>query len=93
MEFTPEQIYAIDIAQRVSAALSFVGVFFIIGTFAFSHEYRKPANRIIFHAAWGNLMSSITSTMATAAPARGDNSALCQCQAVFMQWQVIFFAL
>lgn len=88
MALSPGQLNAIDVVERIAAALSLVGTLFIIGTFLFSHEYRKPANRLIFHAAWGNIMSCVTCTIAMSGPHQGEDSALCQAQGFFMQWSV-----
>jgi hypothetical protein len=88
MAISSEQLNAIEIVKRVSSAFSLIGTLFIIITFLVSHEYRKPPNRLIFYAAWGNIMSCVTCTIALAGPRKGEDSDLCQAQAFFMQWLV-----
>jgi|ERR1700722_1388453 hypothetical protein len=89
MSFTDHQIRAIEIAERVGSVLSLVGAGFIITTFLSHKSFHKPINRLVFYAAWGNIMSNVGTLLSTSGINLGVNSSLCQFQAFLIQWYVI----
>jgi hypothetical protein len=88
MAFTAEQFRAITTTERAVSVLSMVGSFFIMGTFLRWHYFRKPINRLVFYASFGNVMANIATLISTSAlpVANEDPSALCQFQGVLIQW-------
>jgi hypothetical protein len=89
MSFSEHQIRAIEIAERVGSVLSLLGAAFIITTFLSHNAFHKPINRLVFFAAWGNIMSNVGTLMSTSGINLGVNSSLCQFQAFLIQWYVI----
>src|SRR5277367_4650747 len=89
MSFSDHQIRAIEIAERVGSALSLLGAAFIIITFISHKSFHKPINRLVFYAAWGNIMSNVGTLLSTSGINLGVNSSLCQFQAFLIQWYVI----
>ncbi|KAI1111762.1 G-protein coupled receptor [Nemania sp. NC0429] len=75
---------AIVIVMRVTSVLSLIGCFFIIGTFISSRAFRKPINRLIFYASFGNVFLNIGSLFARAF-IHDENSAGCQIQGFIIQ--------
>jgi hypothetical protein len=74
MAWSEERLRAIEVAERVTSVFSLLGCSFIITTF-FSHAaFRKPINRLIFYM-----------LIATQGVLAGQQSALCQMQAFFIQ--------
>lgn len=61
---TEHQVLAIDIAERVTSVLSILGLTFIISTFLLTRRFRRPINRLIFYASFGNLLSNIATLIA-----------------------------
>lgn len=47
------------IIQQVCSVLSLLGCLFIIATFCLCDAFRKPINRLVFYASFGNVMASI----------------------------------
>ena len=54
-------------------------------TFILSSKFRKPVNRLIFYASWGNLLGNIATLISQDGVRAGQNSALCQVQAFLIQ--------
>lgn len=77
---------AIEIAERVSSIFSVVGAFFIIGTFLSDPRFRKPINRLVFYASWGNLFANVATLISRSGIKLGVTSPLCQFQAFLIQW-------
>jgi hypothetical protein len=53
------------------------------------HYFRKPINRLVFFASFGNLMANIATLISTSAIPRNPGeapSALCQFQGILIQW-------
>jgi hypothetical protein len=98
-----QQMLAIEIVERVASVLSVLGSLFIISTFLSFSFFRKreniktlsntlliqPAiNRLVFFAAWGNIMANVATLMSTSAMPDDPNqlTPLCEFQGVMIQW-------
>jgi hypothetical protein len=81
-----EQLAAISIAERVCSTVSLVGAFVIVTTFIGSRSFRKPINRLVFYACWGNIMANIATLISQSGIRAGVGSPLCQVQAFLIQW-------
>ena len=88
MTFSDNQTRAIEITERVGSVLSFLGAAFIITTFLSHKAFHKPINRLVFFAAWGNIMSNVATVISTSGIHLGGNSSLCQFQAFLIQWYI-----
>ena len=82
-------MYAVEITERVCSVFSLLGTAFIITTFLSSHSFHKPINRLVFFAAWGNIMSSVATLISTSGIRLGSHSSLCQFQAFLIQWYAL----
>ena len=82
---TEGQTRALVIAERVTSFFSLVGIAFVLSTFAFSDRFRKPINRLIFFASFGNLGMNIATLVSENGPAAGQASNICQLQAFLIQ--------
>ncbi|EAW12298.1 G protein coupled receptor family protein [Aspergillus clavatus NRRL 1] len=71
--------------ERACSCLSVVASMIVIATFLSSRQFRKPINRLIFWATWGNLMSNVATLIAESS-VRTGSAALCQFQAFVIQW-------
>ncbi|RHZ63437.1 G protein coupled receptor family protein [Aspergillus thermomutatus] len=49
-------------------------------------EFRKPINRLIFYASWGNIMSNVATLIDESSLQGGSEGSLCQFQAFMIQW-------
>jgi hypothetical protein len=78
------QLVAITAIERACSILSILGSLFIILTFCFSHSFRKPINRMVFYASFGNLMSNVGTLMSRDHLGR-TTSFGCQFQAFLLQ--------
>lgn len=85
MGLTDQQLYAIEVAERLGSALSLVGTTFIIGTFLYDKAFHKPINRLVFYAAWGNIMANIGTLISRSGIDLGVTRPLCQFQAFLIQ--------
>jgi hypothetical protein len=83
---TAAQRYAIETAERVASVFSVTGAIFIITTFLADANFRKPINRLVFYAAWGNLFTNVATLIARSAIPLGEKSSLCQFQGLLIQW-------
>lgn len=86
MSLSAAQIHDIIIAERVSSCLSLVGSAFVFITFAVSDKFRKPINRLVFFATFGNVITNIATLISTGGIEAGRSSPLCQFQALLIQW-------
>ncbi|CBX94804.1 hypothetical protein IAQ61_009462 [Plenodomus lingam] len=87
--FSAGHYKAIEVVTRTASVLSVLGSFFIVGTFIAFPYFRKPINRLIFYATFGNLMVNIATLISTSAlplQGSGDVSRLCEFQGVLIQW-------
>jgi hypothetical protein len=89
MIFPDHQIRAIEITERLCSVFSLVGAAFIITTFLFDKSFHKPINRLVFYAAWGNIMANVATMISVSGIYLGVNGPLCQFQAFLIQWFVI----
>jgi hypothetical protein len=89
MPFSDRQMHAIEVTERVGSACSLLGAAFIITTFLSGKSFHKPINRLVFFAAWGNIMSSIATVISTSGIHLGPNGPLCQLQAFLIQWYAL----
>jgi hypothetical protein len=89
MAFSDRQMYAVEITERVCSVFSLLGTVFIITTFLSNQSFHKPINRLVFFAAWGNIMSSVATLISTSGIRLGSNDSLCQFQAFLIQWYAL----
>jgi hypothetical protein len=89
MPLSSEEGHAVEIAERFSSVCSVVGACFIIGTFIFDPRFRKPINRLVFYASWGNLIANIATLVSRSGIALGTDAPLCQIQAFLIQWYAV----
>ncbi len=59
---TQHQLYQLEITERVASCFSLVGTLFVFVTFMYSPAFRKPINRLLFFATWGNLAYNVHSS-------------------------------
>jgi hypothetical protein len=85
MVWMRKELNDIQIAERVTSALSLIGCSFIIISFSSSSAFRKPINRLIFYASFGNILSTVATLISRRGVEAGQNSVLCQLQAFFIQ--------
>ncbi|CAI7666947.1 unnamed protein product [Penicillium discolor] len=86
MTLSEQQILAISVTERVCSTISLVGTFVIVTTFIWSPTFRKPINRLVFYASWGNIMASIATIISADGIHSGVDSSLCQFQGFLIQW-------
>ena len=80
-----QQSHDLEIIERVASCLSVLGTSFVFITFVYSPAFRKPINRLIFYASWGNTLCNVATLMAQSGIRAGRNSSLCQFQAFLIQ--------
>lgn len=83
-ETEPDHFDIISTIERVGSSLSLIGCLFIIFTFSYSEAFRKPINRLVFYASFGNLMTVVGTLLARTHIAYGDSFG-CQFQAFLIQ--------
>ena len=83
--FTNSQYHVLETTERVASVFSILGTSFIFVTFLASTSFRKPVNRLIFYASWGNTMMNIATLISTDGINAGKDSSLCQSQAFLVQ--------
>ncbi|GIK05350.1 hypothetical protein Aspvir_009457 [Aspergillus viridinutans] len=76
----------LSIIERVCSCVSVVASGVVIATFVSSREFRKPINRLIFYASWGNLLSNVATLIAESSLQDSSRGALCQFQGFMIQW-------
>ncbi|KAF2276008.1 family A G protein-coupled receptor-like protein [Westerdykella ornata] len=83
-----EQLRAITVSERTMSALSIAGSLFIMVTFLKWHYFRKPINRLVFYASFGNVLANVATMIGTAdLPSPGESiPSLCTFQGVLIQW-------
>lgn len=82
------ELVAIENTERACSVLSLLGTTFIIGSFICNTSFRKPINRLVFYASWGNTMANIATLISRSGVYHGVTGPLCQFQAFFIQWSV-----
>ena len=86
MSLSSSQARALEVAEKVTSVFSVVGAVFIIFTFLFDSRFRKPINRLVFYAAWGNLFANVATLISRSGIKLGVSSPLCQFQGFLIQW-------
>ncbi|RAK80441.1 Nnf1-domain-containing protein [Aspergillus fijiensis CBS 313.89] len=86
MSLSRSQLQAISITERVCSAVSLLGTFIIVVSFLSSSSFRKPINRLVFYASWGNMMANVATLMSQSGVRLGTASGLCQFQGFLIQW-------
>lgn len=86
MSLTAVQIQDIIITERVASVFSLVGAAFVLTTFLLNDKFRKPINRLVFFATFGNVIVTIATIISTDGIEAGMSSPLCQFQAFLIQW-------
>ncbi|RMZ72235.1 camp receptor [Pyrenophora seminiperda CCB06] len=83
--------FALVMATRASSVLSVLGSMFIISTFVYFPFFRKPINRLVFFATFGNMLTNVATMMSTAVLPKGTlaPSGLCQFQGLLIQWFMV----
>ncbi|KAJ5360032.1 hypothetical protein N7517_009223 [Penicillium concentricum] len=76
MTLSERQILAISATERVCSTISLVGTFVIVATFIWSPTFRKPINRLVFYASWGNIMANIATIISADGIHSGVDSSL-----------------
>ncbi|KAF2815879.1 family A G protein-coupled receptor-like protein [Mytilinidion resinicola] len=66
-------MWTIVVAERVGSVLSIIGSLFIVVTFAWKDSFKKPINRMIFFASFGNVLAN-TATMFSTSVLELDHS-------------------
>ena len=89
MSLSYNESNAIQITERVCSVFSLVGAAFIITTFLLDNAFHKPINRLVFYAAWGNVLANIATLIGVSGIHIGGGGALCQFQAFLIQWWVL----
>lgn len=88
MSLTPDQQQLIIITERIGSVLSLLGATFVMVTFTTSQKFRKPINRLVFLATFGNILTNVATLISVAGVEAGEASALCQFQGFLIQWYV-----
>ncbi|KAF7180002.1 hypothetical protein CNMCM7691_009055 [Aspergillus felis] len=85
-QLSRHQQSVLSIIERVCSCVSVVGSGVVIATFISSREFRKPINRLIFYASWGNVLSNVATLIAESSLQDNSRGALCQFQGFMIQW-------
>ncbi|KAG9187702.1 hypothetical protein G6011_05573 [Alternaria panax] len=82
---------AIVVATRTASGLSVIGSTLIISTFVCFPFFRKPINRLVFFATFGNILTNIATLMSMAVLPKGSDppSGLCEFQGLLIQWFLV----
>ncbi|KAL9127353.1 MAG: hypothetical protein Q9217_003767 [Psora testacea] len=82
---TSAQLKALETTERVASCFSLVGTIFIFLTFISSPNFRRPINRLVFYASWGNTLCNVGTLISESGVNAGAHSPLCQFQAFLIQ--------
>lgn len=82
---TADQLRSLELTERIASCLSLAGTMFVMITFLYSSAFRKPINRLIFYATWGNTICNAATLMSQSGMRAGKNSPLCQIQGFLIQ--------
>ena len=74
-----------SVTERVMSVFSVAGILFILITYSFCASFKKPINRLVFFASFGNLGINVAALIAENGPLAGSGSALCQAQGFLVQ--------
>lgn len=86
MSLTATQQQDIIIIERIGSVLSLIGATFVIVTFIIDENFRKPINRLVFLATFGNILTNVATLISIAGVEAGETSAICQFQGFLIQW-------
>ncbi|RAL07298.1 Nnf1-domain-containing protein [Aspergillus homomorphus CBS 101889] len=86
MPLSESHFKAISVTERVCSAVSLFGTFIIVISFLSSSSFRKPINRLVFYASWGNMMANVATLMSQSGVRLGTGSSVCQFQGFLIQW-------
>ncbi|KAL4870193.1 hypothetical protein BDV12DRAFT_166364 [Aspergillus spectabilis] len=86
MSLSADQLYAISATERTCSTISLTATSIIIVSFLSSPSFRKPINRLVFYASFGNIMANVATLISQSGIKAGTNSNLCQIQAFLIQW-------
>ncbi|TGJ83399.1 hypothetical protein E0Z10_g5349 [Xylaria hypoxylon] len=81
---SPDALRAITVIERVGSVFSLLGCIFIIVTFLSSSAFRKPVNRLVFYASFGNMAVNV-GTLIAREYVDEENSVGCQIQGFLIQ--------
>lgn len=88
MSLSGQQLLAISVTERACSAVSLMGTAIIVTSFLYSSSFRKPINRLVFYASWGNMMTNVATLISQSGLNAGTHSFPCQLQAFLIQWSV-----
>lgn len=88
MSLSAGQLFAISATERACSTISLAATSIIVVSFLSSHSFRKPINRLVFYASFGNIMANVATLVSQSGIAAGTNSNLCHIQAFLIQWFV-----
>ena len=89
MVFSKAQLHSLVITERVMSSLSLMGTVFIMAMFISSPHFRKPINRLVFYASFGNIFMSVGTLISRDGIKYGSDSAVCQLQGFLIQMSVL----
>src|SRR6266498_1058205 len=89
MSLSTRQLHAIEVTERLGSCLSLLGTSFIISTFLTNPQFKKPVNRLVFYASWGNILANVGTLISRSALLSGVNTPFCQLQAFLIQMYVM----
>ncbi|CAF9931371.1 MAG: hypothetical protein GOMPHAMPRED_005902 [Gomphillus americanus] len=78
-------LQAIKITERVNSCISLLGISFILFTYIFYPAFKKPINRLIFFATWGNLGLVLASLISVDGYSSSTTGSLCKFQGFVVQ--------
>jgi hypothetical protein len=85
MGLSANQLLAVTVSARTMSVLSLAGSLFIMATFLRWEYFRKPINRLVFYASFGNVMANVATLISTSALS-SPLSTLCEFQGILVQW-------
>ena len=86
---TDQQMLTLNVSERCMSTMSLLGSLFIFITFCRWPYFRKPINRLVFYASFGNILTNVATLIATSAVPRDPTlvpSTLCEFQGIIIQW-------
>ncbi|EAW14693.1 putative cAMP receptor-like protein [Aspergillus clavatus NRRL 1] len=86
MSLSDRELFAISTTERICSVISLAGASIIVVSFLSSSSFRKPINRLVFYASWGNIMANVGTLISQSGISSGTGSRLCQFQGFLIQW-------
>ena len=84
-ELTTEQVNTLVATERVTTCFSLVGILLILTSYYLTPYFKKPINRLVVYASFGNLGTCVASLISEAGPSAGAAAPICQLQGFFVQ--------